>query len=177
MRPHLTKPPDRRPTPPCYRPLVRWRGFTLVELMVVVAIVGLLAAIAVPRFLKNQCSAKQKECAMLLSAVYITQSAYFGEHDRYAITLGDFNSMTRIPPSKRYGVFLFDSNPFDNPSAFNNGTYTGFCTPSTVTGATAMAWTAAACANVDQDTAIDECYLNDANRKALVVAGQNDCDI
>jgi len=40
----------------------RKSGFTLVEIMIVVAIIGLLAAIAIPNFMKARSNAQQKAC-------------------------------------------------------------------------------------------------------------------
>ena len=59
------------------------KGFTLIELMIVVAIIGILAAIAIPNFLKFQCKAKQSEAKTGLKAIYTTQLAYSGEFGTY----------------------------------------------------------------------------------------------
>ncbi|MEW5850557.1 MAG: prepilin-type N-terminal cleavage/methylation domain-containing protein [Myxococcota bacterium] len=55
------------------------RGFTLVELMIVVAIVAVLAAIALPNFNKFQCRAKQSEAKEILKGAYMVEMAYNAE--------------------------------------------------------------------------------------------------
>lgn len=63
--------------------LKRQKGFTLVELMVVVAIIGLLSAVAVPNFKKYQAKAKVSEAKLQLSALYTAQSAFFSDFNIY----------------------------------------------------------------------------------------------
>lgn len=63
--------------------LKRQDGFTLVELMVVVAIIGLLSAVAVPNFKKYQAKAKISEAKLQLSAAYTAQSAFFSDYNIY----------------------------------------------------------------------------------------------
>jgi type IV pilus assembly protein PilA len=59
-------------------------GFTLIELMIVVAIIGILAAIAIPNFMNYQCKAKQSEAKSNLGNIKVMQEAYFAENDQYA---------------------------------------------------------------------------------------------
>jgi len=59
------------------------KGFTLIELMIVVVIIGILAALAIPRFMRSTTKAKQSEAKQLLKQVYTMQRAYRQEHDLY----------------------------------------------------------------------------------------------
>ncbi len=55
------------------------RGFTLIELMIVVAIIGILAAIAIPNFMRFQARARQSEAKANLKAVFTATKASLAE--------------------------------------------------------------------------------------------------
>ena len=63
--------------------LINKDGFTLVELMVVVAIIGLLSAIAIPNFKKYQSKSKVSEAKLQLSAAYTAEQSFFSDFNLY----------------------------------------------------------------------------------------------
>ncbi|CAG0975106.1 Fimbrial protein [Myxococcaceae bacterium] len=66
------------------------QGFTIIELMLVVAIIGALSAIAVPSFLRYQLRAKRSEAYSNLAAVAKAEESYFATNGLYADTGGSW---------------------------------------------------------------------------------------
>lgn len=78
------------------------KGFSLVELMVVVAIIGILAAIAVPQMTKFQAKARQSEAKTQLTSLYTAMKAF---HTEYAAYHAHFGAIGYTPEGKiRYNV-------------------------------------------------------------------------
>jgi type IV pilus assembly protein PilA len=82
------------------------KGFTLIELMIVVAIIGILAAIAIPNFMTYQCKAKQAEAKSVLGSIRVLQEAYLAEFDTYADTTAKLGSIKAKGDESRYAYTI-----------------------------------------------------------------------
>lgn len=83
------------------------KGFTLIELMIVVAIIGILAAIAIPNFLNYQCKSKQSEAKQSLGTIAKNQEAYVSEFNKYADTSAKLGFQVKGEGSKRYYTYTY----------------------------------------------------------------------
>ena len=75
----------------------------MAELMIVVVIIGILASMALPRFMKAGVKTKQSEAKMILKQIYTMQQTYRQEFDSY---WGDGVTASKVAPTAfaRIGV-------------------------------------------------------------------------
>jgi len=63
------------------------RALTLIELLIVLVVMSILAALALPRFLSMQAKVKSSEARGMLKAALVLEKAYYGQHGRYCVSL------------------------------------------------------------------------------------------
>ncbi len=119
----------------------------------VVAVVGVIAAIAIPSFVGFQTTSRQAEARTNLRAIYDAEAAYHAEHGRYAASFAALD--WRPEGVTRYTFFLGDEAvppPATEPAALP---------PDVATYANRDGFQAAAVGNVDDDPTLDVWVIGD----------------
>ena len=89
------------------------KGFSLLEVMIVVVIIGILATLAYPSLGGYLQRSKQTEAKVSLSAVYTAQKIYFATNQAYADSLGKLDLELESGKRSRYEITLTgDSSSF-----------------------------------------------------------------
>jgi prepilin-type N-terminal cleavage/methylation domain-containing protein len=96
-------------------------GFTLVELMVVIVIVGILAAVAIPKFMDASNKAKASEFPTQLTAIYTGQAAYMAERGVAASTLQMLKDSAGVDVTSSSKWFFYHTGQGASTSQFNAG--------------------------------------------------------
>jgi type IV pilus assembly protein PilA len=140
------------------------KGFTLIELMIVVAIIGILAAIAIPNFLRYQATSRQSEAKTNLGGIFVSEVAYFGNQGTY----GDFATtgfaLAGTTNRYTYRALAAGSTPGVDLIRTQNPLLATVvvCSTGTAPAAfTAAGFTVTASGDLDGDSAIDQWYVND----------------
>ncbi len=135
-------------------------GFSLIELMIVVAIIAILAALAIPDFLRYVTKTRQSEAKMNLGEIYVAQMAYYGEHSTFAGGGEAFNKIgwEALTRSAAKYCYLMDSALW----AAARGCPSSMPSP---LSSTARSFTVIAAGNIDNDAFIDVWGIN--NSKVL----------
>jgi type IV pilus assembly protein PilA len=150
-------------------------GFTLIELMIVVAIIGILTAIALPNFLTYQAKSMQSEAKVGLSAIFTSAVAYRSESPYQSYAPATLSEIGWLPSGvTRYSFWYQDGVNVATGAGTTISQFSGTSAatlPCNVTvapasggltvAASSSGFTAGANGNIDGDASCDQWFIND----------------
>jgi len=80
------------------------KGFTLIELIIVIAIIAILAAVAIPAYIGQQKKAARTEASSNLESLRLLEEQFFAENGDYAPTAGGTINYNATPAAADNGI-------------------------------------------------------------------------
>lgn len=119
------------------------RGFTLIELMIVVAVLGIIAAIALPSYLEHVKAGKRGEAMSGIGKRQLLQERWRAEHTSYA-TDAQLATLDALETSSYYG-FATTNITSSTYTITATPTSTDTCGNLVATASTKPTWTTSSC--------------------------------
>ena len=146
-------------------------GFTLLELIIVVTLIGALSAIAIPLFIRYQLKSKSAEGKTNLGAIRTLEEAYFSEYEGYVTAVPE---PAMVPGASR-SVFDPINSDFSDLGFAPEGPV--FFSYGVAVSADGAGYTADAAADIDADGIVQFWGYAKPDRGGALVAGQVGCNV
>ena len=135
------------------------KGFTLIELMIVIAIIAFLSMIGIPSYMRFVCKSKRTEVYLNLGALYAAEKAHWAEYGTYSNKLSGSKGVGWAPEGEYQYTYGFAGTPgvncVEGKLCASHGNLSG------ITSASRNGFVAAAVADIDGDGKMDIITIDD----------------